>query len=184
MNTFFNRMIRAAKLDAALYESVEHDKSATAQAAGVVVLSSLAAGIGVVGQLGFGGLIAISLSALISWVISAAIIWFVGTKLLAQPQTEADIGQLLRTMGFAAAPGVLRVFEIIPLLGAIVGLVVWVWMLATLVVAVRQALDYDNTGRAIAVCLIGWVIQIVIAGLLGGLLFYGGDNPGMTGGAI
>ena len=48
----------------------------------------------------------------------------------------------------------------------------------------RQALDYDNTGRAVAVCLIGWIIQIVVAGLLGGLLFYGGDNPGMTGGAI
>lgn len=183
MNRFVERMIGAAQLEPGVYEEVEHDRSATAQAAGVVVLASLAVGIGALGHVGLVGLILISLGALISWLISAVIIWFVGTRLLAQPQTEADIGQLLRTMGFAASPGLLRIFEIIPLLGAIVALVVWVWMLATVVVAVRQALDYDSTGRAIAVCLIGWIIQLVIGWLLGGLMFYGSGNA-PPGGAV
>ncbi|RJS92912.1 YIP1 family protein [Salinisphaera sp. Q1T1-3] len=183
MNRFVNRMIGAARLDVSVYEEVEHDRSATAQAAGVVVLASLAAGIGVLGHAGIGGLFAVTLAALVSWVISAAIIWFVGTKLLAQAQTEADIGQLLRTMGFAMAPGLLRIFEIIPVLGAIVAFVVWIWLLVTLVVAVRQALDFNNTPRAIAVCVIGWIIQLVLSGLLGGLLL-SGSTPAPAGGAI
>lgn len=184
MNRFVNRMIGAAKLDAATYEEVEHDRSATGQAAGVVVLSALAAGIGALGALGFGGLVLTTIFALIGWAISAAVVWFIGTRFLAQSQTEADIGQLLRTMGFAAAPGILRIFEIIPVLGAIVALVVWIWLLCTLVVAVRQALDYDNTVRAVAVCVIAWLIQILAIWLLGGLAGPGPATPMAGGGAV
>jgi hypothetical protein len=45
------------------------------------------------------------------------------------------------------------------------------WMLLAMVVAVRQALDYTSTGRAIAVCLVGWLLTsaiILAAALLGG----------------
>jgi len=40
-------------------------------------------------------------------------------------------------------------------------------MLVAMVIAVRQALDYHGTGRAIAVCLIGWLVHEVILTLLG-----------------
>lgn len=182
MHGFIERMIGAAKLSVPIYEEVEHDRSATAQAAGVVVLSALAAGIGAMVHAGLSGLILVTIAALIGWVIWAAIIWLIGTKMLPQAQTEADIGQLLRTIGFAASPGLLRVFEIIPVLGAIVAFVVSIWMLVTTIVAVRQALDYDNTWRAVGVVVIGWIIQLIISGLIGGSLMYGtGGVP--TGGA-
>lgn len=170
MSTLINRMLGAARLDVATYEEVEHDRSATGQAALVVVLASVAAGIGALaGGGGIRFLLLVTVAALIGWLIWAAVIWFVGTKLLPQRQTEADIGQLLRTMGFAAAPGVLRIFEIIPLLGGLVALIVYIWMLVTMVVAVRQALDYDNTWRAVGVCLVGWIIQMLFIWMIGGL---------------
>ncbi|WP_423822654.1 YIP1 family protein [Salinisphaera sp. SPP-AMP-43] len=184
MHGFIQRMIGAAKLEVPIYEEVEHDHSATGQAAAVVVLASLAAGIGALTHMGFGGLIIVTLAALIGWLIWAAIIWVVGTKLLPQSQTEADLGQLLRTMGFAASPGLLRIFEIIPVLGGIVGIVVAIWMVATMVVAVRQALDYDNTLRAVGVVVIGWIIQLLIGWLIGGSLLYGMGGAPAGAGAV
>jgi predicted MFS family arabinose efflux permease len=40
-----------------------------------------------------------------------------------------------------------------------------------MVVAVRQALDYKSTARAVAVCVLGWALAIGIAVALG--LFFG-----------
>lgn len=181
MQSFVERMMGAARLQVATYEEVEHDDSGTGQAAIVVVLSSIAAGIGALGAGGgLGFLLLAAVAALVGWLIWAAIIWLIGTKLLPQQQTEADIGQLLRTMGFAASPGLLRIFEIIPVIGGLIGLIIAIWMLVTMVVAVRQALDYDNTWRAVGVCVVGWVIQLVIIGLIGSMV---GAGP-MTGGSI
>ena len=94
----------------------------------------------------------------------------IGTKLLPQPQTQADIGQLLRTTGFAASPGLLRILTIIPGLGSIIGFVISVWMLATMVVAVRQALDYTSTLRAVGVCVIGWLLLVLVTAVLMGMV--------------
>lgn len=167
MSSFADRMLRAAKLDPAVYEEVEADQSATPQAAGVVVLSGLAAGVSGIAYTGdFTGLIVGTLGALLGWVIWAALIWAIGTKLLPEDQTEADVGQLLRTIGFAATPGILRAGGIIPGLGPIFMLVGSVWMLVATVIGVRQALDYKSTWRAVGVCLIGWVVLLVVQLLL------------------
>lgn len=181
MQSFIQRMIGAAKLQVPTYEEVEHDKTATGQAALVVLLAALAAGIGAMGAIGgsIGFLLLNAVVALLAWLIWAAIIWVVGTKLLPEAQTEADIGQLLRTLGFAATPGLLRVFGIIPVLGQIVWVVVSLWMLATTVIAVRQALDYQSTLRAVGVCVIGWVVQLLIMLLIGGIVGPAGPAPGM-----
>jgi len=64
--------------------------------------------------------------------------------------------------GFAAAPGLIRVFAFIPLLGGLINLAASLWMLAAFVVAVRQVLDYSSTGRAVAVCILGFLVQVVI----------------------
>jgi len=176
MQSFVQRMIGAARLDVPTYEEVEHDGGATGQAAGVVVLASLAAGIAALATGSFGVLVLTTLAALIGWVIWAALIWLIGTKLLPEDQTEADIGQLLRTLGFAASPGLLRVFGFIPLLGPLLLLVVNIWMLVTTVIAVRQALDYQSTWRAVGVCVIGWLVQLLIIGLIGGAAGIGGGG--------
>lgn len=156
-----DRIIRAAKLDVSLYEEVEADKGALGQAMTVVVLSSLAAGVGA-SQGGLAGIVFGIIAALIGWYVWAYITYIIGTKFFPEPQTEADLGQLLRTTGFSSAPGLIRVLGIIPGLAGIVFLVASIWMLVAMVIAVRQALDYSNTFRAVGVCLIGWVVQVLI----------------------
>lgn len=162
MADFKDRIIRAAKLDINLYEEVEADKGATGQAMKVVIFSSIAAGIGTISTNGLGGIVLGTIAALIGWYVWAYITYFIGTKLLPEPQTEADHSELLRTIGFASSPGLIRVFGIIPGLTGIVFSVASMWMLAAMVIAVRQALDYSGTLRAIGVCIIGWIIQGII----------------------
>ena len=165
MASFTQRMIGAAKFNVSTYEEVEADTTATRQALGVVILSSIAAGIGWAGQ-GAQGIVVAVLGALISWFLWAAVIYVVGTKFLPEPQTRSDIGELLRTTGFAAAPGMLRILGLVPMLTFLINFVVGIWMFGTFVVAVRQALDYRSTGRAVLVCFIGWLFFVVLQGLL------------------
>jgi hypothetical protein len=162
MSRFTDRIVRAAKLDVNLYEEVEADKQAMGQAMGVVVLSSLAAGIGSVGTTGISGLLLGTVGALIGWFIWAFITFFVGTKILPEPQTEADYGELLRTIGFSSSPGLLRILGVVPILGTIIFIVCGIWMLVAMIIAVRQALDYKSTWRAVGVCFIGWIIQMFL----------------------
>jgi hypothetical protein len=171
MRSFTERMIGAARLDAEIYEEVEADKTALGQALGVVVLSSVAAGIGTIGEGGVLGLVVGTFGALIGWFIWAGITFVVGTKMLPEPQTQSDMGELLRTIGFSATPGLLRVFAIIPYLGALISFAAGIWMLVAMVVAVRQALDYNSTGRAVGVCLIGFVVYMILAVGLAAFLF-------------
>jgi hypothetical protein len=166
MTSFQDRMLRAAKLDANIYEEVEADKSAMGQAMGVVVLSSVAAGIGSYTRMGVGGIVAGTIGALIGWYIWAYLTYIIGTKLLPEPQTSADLGELLRTIGFSSSPGLIRILGIIPGLGKLVFMIATIWMLAAMVIAVRQALDYSSTGRAVGVCAIGMVIQVLVIALL------------------
>ena len=166
MGGLAERMIRAAKLDESLYEEVEADRGALKQATIVVVLASVAAGVGASAWRGIEGLIFALLSALAGWYVWAFLTYWIGTRLLPEPQTKADYGELLRTVGFSSAPGVLRVLGIIPGLTGLVFVVVSVWMLVAMVIAVRQALDYTGTLRAVAVCVIGWIVQVLILALL------------------
>jgi hypothetical protein len=174
MSLFVDRMIRAAKLDVQLYEEVEADPGAMTQAMNVVALAGVAAGIGSSKVMGVSGIIWGSISALVGWFIWSYITYMVGTRLLPEPQTKADYGELLRTIGFSSSPGLIRVLGIIPGLGGIVYIASSIWMLAAMVIAVRQALDFRSTGRAVGVCLIGWIIQGVVIflffSIFGGLL--------------
>ena len=149
---------------------MEADTTATPQAMLVVVLASVAAGFGMLRVVGIGGLLMAALVSLIGWYVWAFITYFVGTKLLPGPKTEADMGQLLRTLGFSAAPGLIRVLGIIPGLFMLVSLIAALWMLVTMVIAVRQALDYDDTLRAVIVCVIAWLVMFfvtMLASLIG-----------------
>lgn len=166
MDPFIRRMIGAAKLDANTYEEVEADTTAIGQAVGVVLISSIAAGVAQAGTLGIKGLIGGTIASLIGWLIWAGVIYLLGTKVMPEKQTRSSWGELLRTTGFAQAPGALKVFGIIPLLGTLALVVIFFWMLATMVVAVRQALDYTSTGKAIVVCVIGFLCYLPVAGIM------------------
>jgi hypothetical protein len=170
MSRWMDRMVRASKLDVHLYEEVEADKGAMGQAMGIVVLSSIAAGIGSVGKGGLLGILIGAVFALMGWYVWAYLTYFIGTKVLPEPQTRADPGELLRTIGFSSSPGLIRVLGIIPGLATVIFLAASVWMLVAMVIAVRQALDYKSTLRAIGVCVIGWIIQSLILLLMFSIL--------------
>ena len=166
MKNYIDRIVRAAKLDIHLYEEVEADKGAMGQAMGVVVLSSIAAGIGSIGTIGVKGIILGAITALIAWYVWAYMTYFIGAKILPEPQTKADHGELLRTIGFSSSPGLIRILAIIPGISGIIFAIASIWMLTAMVIAVRQALDYQSTLRAVGVCIIGWVIQAIILMML------------------
>jgi hypothetical protein len=169
-------MIGAAKLNTHTYEEVESDTSALGQAMAVVVLGSVAAGLGSVGKAGLGGLILAVIAALVGWYLWALLTYLIGTKLLPEPQTRSDVGELLRTIGFSSSPGLIRVLGIIPGLTGVVFFIASIWMLVAMVIAVRQALDYQSTLRAVGVCAIGWVIQGLVLALVF-FLFGGAPQP-------
>ncbi|MFC2008274.1 YIP1 family protein [Chloroflexota bacterium] len=174
-------MVRAAKLDIHLYEEVEADTTATGQAFVAVILVSLAtgigagiAGLGTKGGIGFvwglfGGLIA----SILGWLAWSFFTYIIGTKLFKGPETSATWGELLRAIGFSNSPGVLRIFSFIPFLGGIIAFGASVWALIAGVIAVRQALDF-STGRAIATCIVGWIIYMLIVFLVTGLVIGAG----------
>lgn len=170
MTSFKGRIIRAAKLDVHLYEEVEADTGAMGQAMGVVVLSSIAAGVGSIARVGLGGILIGTIFALIGWYVWAYLTYFIGAKFFPEPQTKANHNELLRTIGFSSSPGLIRVLGIIPGLEMMVFLVASIWMLVAMVIAVKQALDYKSTLRAVGVCVIGWIIQALILALLFSIL--------------
>ena len=166
MSIFTDRMIRAAQLDPYLYEEVKADTESNYQSIGVVVLSSVAAGLAMFSALGMNGLLLGVLFAIIGWLIGAWLAYFIGTNLLPEPQTEADLGQLLRTTGFSMAPGIIKIAGIIPALRGFVFFIASIWMLVAMVIAVKHALNYKSTWRAVGVCLIGWILQAIVLMIL------------------
>ena len=161
MTTLASRLLGSASLKVSSYEEIESDRRANWQAVSIVLLSSLGAAIGI-GNLSLGGIASLLFVAVVTWLIWVLLTLFIGTQLLPGRQTRADFGQLLRTTGFSSAPGILRVLGVLPGIGWILFLAATVWMLLSYVVAVRQALDYATTGRALAVCLLGWIIHGVL----------------------
>lgn len=155
------RMIGAAMLDVSVYEEVEHDQGATGQAAIVIAIVAVCAAIGSYSQ-GGKGIIAAVLGAFLGWLIMAALTYVVGTKLFGG---TADLGEMLRTIGFSRSPGVLAILGFIPVLGWIILIAVSIWQLVTAVIAIRQALDFD-TGKAIATALIAWIIVWVVMAVI------------------
>jgi hypothetical protein len=157
-----DRMKGAAMLDVATYEEVEHDEKATGQAAIVVIIVAVCSAIGAVWR-GGPSIIIAPVSAILGWLLWAAVTYIIGARLLGGTATW---GELLRTLGFAQAPGVLMIFGIIPLLGGVVRLIVALWLLVAGVVAIRQALDF-STGKAIATAILGWCAVAALMFLTG-----------------
>jgi hypothetical protein len=158
--TLGRRMLGAALLDRATYEEVEADRGATAQALLVVVLVSGALAVGA------GSALVASL-ALLAWASWALVTFEVGARLLPEATTHSNVGELLRTLGFSAAPGILVAAAVVPFLARPAVVIASVWMLLSMIVAVRQALDYSSTSRAILVCVVGWILSLALVLVFG-----------------
>jgi|TARA_B110001450_G_scaffold236841_1_gene242599 hypothetical protein len=158
ISLFVNRIFRAIKIDIDLYEEVEKDKKATIQAGAVVILSSLAAGVGAL-QMGMSNFLLAPVMSLLSWYVWAYVIYFVGVKIFGETKTKTNHGELLRTIGFSSAPGLIRIFGVTPDLMTVTFIGSAFWMLACMVVAVKSALDYESMWKAFGVVIIAWLFQ-------------------------
>ena len=173
MASFGERVVGAMKLDANTFEDIERDPTSIGQAVGVVLLSAVAAGIGSIYAGGLTGIVFACIASIIGYLVWSAIVWVVGTKVMPEPATKADFPETFRVLGFAAAPGlanVLQIIGIIPLIGWLIALcisfLVTIWMIAAMVVAVRQVLDYSSTGKAVVVVIIGFIAYLIMWALI------------------
>jgi len=182
--SFGERLIGALKLDASVYEEVEHDTSAFGQAATVVALSSIAQGIGAYQQGGLSNSLFSLAMGFVGWFIATGLVWLIGVKIM---NCTSDYAELLRTLGFASVPGVLGILGVLPLgaLAGVLSLAILVLSVIAWVIAARQALDV-STGRAIVICVIAELVPAVLLVVLGALLvgLGVGVNPGSTPGAM
>jgi hypothetical protein len=168
-STLIYRMMRAAALDASIYENIEADRSAGRQSLTVVLLASIAAGIGAGGWQGSSlrTFALFTTIALATWIAWAWLVAEIGLRILPEKQTQTSFSELLRTIGFAATPGLLQIFAAMPAMTIPVFGLTAVWMLVAMIIAVRQALDYRHTVRAVAVCALAWTLAVAMAVALG-----------------
>lgn len=188
------RILGVFKLDKATFAEIEADQSATGQAAIVVVLVAIVAGIGaaigavmlnrtmpgvmeglseslgegfdmgLVPQLSpVGAFINAVVGALLSWLVWSALTYFIGTKLFG---ATADMGEMLRVIGFAQAPRLLSGLSFIPCLGGLLGLVGWIWALAASFVAIREGLDLDS-GKTLLTIVLAFLGAFLVSFLVG-----------------
>lgn len=166
MASFAERMAGAMKADIRTFEEIEADQTALPQAVAVIVIAGIASLIGNVFRVGIIGGFMFLIVNLIAYALWALVVVLIGTKVMPEPATKADFNEGFRVMGFTAAPGVFNVLAIIPFLGPLISFAIWLWMIVVGVVAVRQVLDYSNTGRAIIVCLLAgvicWIVSVMI----------------------
>lgn len=156
------RMTGAMKGDVKTFEEIEADPTAIGQAVAVILIAGVASLIGNVWRVGITAGLMFLIANLCVYALWALLVVVIGTKLMPEPATKADFNEGFRVIGFTAAPGVFNVLAIIPFLGRAISFAIWIWMVVIGVVAVRQVLDYSNTGRAIIVCLITAVICEII----------------------
>jgi hypothetical protein len=162
MASLSERMIGAMQASVSTFEEIEKDPAALGQAITVIAIAGVASLIGNIFRTGIGSGIAALIATFVAYAVWTAIVVIVGAKLMPEPQTKADFAEGFRVIGFTASPGVFNVLAIIPFLGPLIAFAISIWMLVVMVVAVRSVLDYTSTGRAIIVCLIGWVSYIIL----------------------
>jgi len=166
MSLFLNRLIRAAMLDAGLYAEVSADTGTMFQAMMAVFFYSAVSAYGGFGRAGVAGINFGMVTTLIGWYIWAFSTYFIGVRLLPEAETKGDRKAVLRAMGFASSPGLIRLLGFIPNLAGVIFLVASIWMIMAAVVAVKQALNYESTYRAAGVCIIGWIMSAIFQSLM------------------
>ena len=186
--TMLERILRVFKLDRTVFAEVEHDESATTQAATVVAIVAALSVIGKIVQmlfslvggndLDFGGLllsiVVTFVVTFINWAIWSGVTYLVGTKLF---KGEATFGEMLRVIGFAYAP---QMLGIVPCIGGIVG---GIWSLIASYFAIKEGLDLDDTGTIVTI-LVGWLVTVVISVIVGMLGIGGAVGVGALAGLL
>jgi hypothetical protein len=172
------RMQRAARLDAELYDEVARDAAALPEAALIVVIAAIASVLGNVLNFFEAGprhtwLITEIISMLVNWVVWSYLTYFIGTRFFHGTATPPE---LLRSLGFAMSPGVLSLLGFIPCLGGPVRLAAAIWVVVAGVIAVREALHIENANAlgtvaiSSGIMLVLFFLQLVLLGPQGGIV--------------
>ena len=181
MRLFFNRFVRAARLDVELYKEIVADPLTLNQAWITVLIYCMAASWGTFGGVGAVGTNIAMITTLISWYIWAFFTYFAATRFLRENQVEYNRSArkaVIRAMGFASAPGVVRLLGVIPGLGIVILAVATIWMIVASTIAVKQALNIESTYRAAAACTLAWIISAFVQLVLFTALFQAFGVPG------
>ena len=172
---FARRVARAVILDPYLYREAESSRRGFLEGAGLVLLSSIAGGAGMlISKAGFAGVFWGMAASLLGWMVWAAFIYFIEIKMMAGPMSYLNVGKLWRGMAFASAPGLIRVFGVFPPIRTAVFLIAFVWMLIAMVIAVRQTLEDSSAAETFFVCAAGWTFQVLFAVAALGLFHFKG----------
>ncbi len=166
MSRFLDRLFRAARLDTGLYDEVTADTGAMFQAMMAVFIYSAAAAYGSFARAGTAGINFGMLTTLLGWYVWAFSTYFIGVRLLPDARTKADRKSVLRALGFASSPGLIRLLGLVPGWSGVTFLVATIWMIVAAVVAIKQALNFESIYRAAGVCIIGWIISAIFQGLM------------------
>jgi hypothetical protein len=162
-----DRMMRAFRGEAALFEEVEHDENATTEALLIVAISALSLGVGsALGAAAMGrpsaglvGLVVGVISSLVGWAVFSGVTYFIGTRLFS---ADATWNEVLRTLGYAYTPMVVGIVALVPIIGGLVVLIAALWTLYLAFIAIRSALDLD-TGKTIATILLAIIPSAIIS---------------------
>jgi len=173
MASLGERMVGAMQGDVKTFTEIEADPTAIGQAVTVIVIAGVASLIGNVFRVGLLGGIMSLVVTLILYALWSLLVVLIGTKVMPEPATKADFNEAFRVIGFTASPGVFNVLAIVPFLGPLISFVISIWMIVIGVIAVREVLDYSNTGRAIIVCLLAMVVCWIVLMLVLTPLFLG-----------
>ena len=169
---YFQRLQKAIMLDVSFYEQVENDKKFTDQAMMTVALVSVVQGFIIANSFAPIDLIQGILGSLVRFIVWAFFIAFVGTRILPEPETKSNTGELIRTLGFAYAPGLLIIFKVFPIINPFVDPIVIILQLAAMTIAVRQALDFNSTVRAVGVCIVALLLMIITLAIFIGFTWF------------
>ena len=161
MNLFLNRLFRAAKLDAGLYREVIADTGTMFQAMMAVFIYCAASAYGGFGRAGVAGINFGLMTTLLGWYVWAFSAYFVSRRLFPEAETKGDRKAVLRAMGFASSPGLIRLLGLIPDFVGVSLLIASIWMFLAAVVAIKQAMNYKSIYRAAGACAIGWIISAI-----------------------
>ncbi len=171
MKIFLNRFFRAVKLDVSLFQEIIEDPKTFSQALIVVLIYSMTSAWGTFGRTGAVGNNIGMITTLLGWYVWAFSTYMVGARMMPEAGTEPDRKTILRVIGFACAPGILRILGFIEGLGLIVIFIALSWMVAAATVGVKQAMNYESTARALGVCIIGLLISIIFQLIMFVILF-------------
>lgn len=166
MNILFARMLRVIKLDSSLFEEIIDDSTSQSQYAWVVAILAMATGFGMFSQAGATAVNICLVTTFLSWYFWAFSVYFIGTYMFREVESKTDRKTIMRVMGFANAPGALRLLGVVPQTAPVVFLVTTIWMIAASVTGVKQAMHIRENSKVVVLCAGTWLLSFLVQVLL------------------